>query len=1006
MRKVWIILLLSGLILLLISCKNDLIDMEESILKRAADDTAPKLELLSPLSDSIYDQSITIRGTVWDDGTALPTVTYTLKDNLGIDPLSGSVQIEADDNSTEGSGTFLFNLPTSQFESDIVLTLVATDWNGNSSEAIEVKLEYPGSTLPSLTVSPGNKQVSLIWEPIENATEYIIYYNSEGTDFAESVADTIILNAADFDETSPVILENSNNNVMNGVLCQIRVTASDRDGNTWSSPLLKTVPLSQFSLIPKTESYEDEIYLTWKAIKVPDQEFVTYKVWRSSNGKEGTYSLISNELLRNPNYTDKSVSPGIQYYYKISVEENEQQYSSPHAAQCSMMYKELSAEIKRFFNGDVIVQIEVDGDTAYAIRKIYNDTDWIDVELIALDISDLTNISILSSDRGDLDSLIGNHNIFTYDMTISDERAYVGAKYNDDVGTNHYEILSFDISDKDNVRVKTSEKIINGTYEPRALEADPIRKILYIGYSYSDNSYLATVNITTPSNTGTEAINMGSPVSHDARDVGFIDNYAYLLSGYYSPESAELTPYNCSVINSPKKGTSINLDSAAFSNDECLDVQALDIDPLTEKMVIVSMVNDDLIDSNYYHGGIWTFDISTHSTPVFEGGIDTGIPLMDVKIGDSYAYCTANNGKVKVMGISDPSLIFERAKYDTIGSSLALGINSSGIIVADESAGITTILLGDAESMTIIDQSTVNQSNNSFLSGDKVYVAQRYGVSAFDLENNGDITSLNYQSMYSEDVVVLGEYAFYATGSNTSGELAAIKLSDNGDVSNSPIYYSGEYNSYGIDYWGDYLYVAESDAGVEVFDISDPENLISLGLIPVERDAKKVLALDDYLYIADDIWGMQCYEISNPEDPDYIGDFYDSDSSERSIYTISASKDQIIYSADTGTYILNARPVSDWNEASSSSSQRGSALSFIESITSWGANAEGNFLYTSETGNSGVIRIYSLEDPENPQLVYISDPYFMSGTLDNIELYGNFMVAQTSTKLYTIQINQ
>ena len=1029
-----IIRFVSALFLLVtVSCKNNLIEMKENILDRASDTTVPVLVLETPIEDSIYDQKITISGSISDDGVEMPAISYSLSDVLGVEAIEGTIDVTEEVSGSGSTGTFLFELSTAQFDTDIILTLDAVDWNGNSAETISVKLNYPGSTLPSLTVIPGNSEITINWDAIAEAEDYTIYYNTEGTPFAESLAGTISLTAAELVTASPITLNSSEHGVKNGILCQIRVTASDSEGNTWSSPLMDTVPLSSFSLIPKTETYEDRIFLTWKSVKVPAQKSVTYQVWRSSNGDEGSYSLLSDELLIDSEFTDTSAAGGTVYYYKVSVEENSNITSLPIAAQCPEMYTELSAEINRFFNGELYGRVEISGNTAYAIRSVHHTNPsspyWVDIELIAMDISNLSNITVLSRDECDLEDVKkSTSSVYWKDLTISDERAYVALQYTNTSSQIVYKIYSFDITTPTNIQLKPSETIDPPAASPfddiYCVSADSSRDVLYMGIRDGTDAYLGSADISTATSPG--AINMSTAVAGIPKDVGYSGNYAYLIST--QPDSsnptihAKLTPYDCTVRTAPSKGTSVNLtdssnyeEALGISADQYDDfdyITALDIDTASGIMVIVSQ--PDVTDSHYYHGGVWVYDISTPGTPDFQGGIDVGIPLTDVEIKDSFAYCSTKNGKVKVLGISTPSNIYERVEYDTTGDSPGIGLNDEGIIVADDSAGITTIKTGDTESLTVVDTESPSQSYGSYLKGDRLYLAQRFGVSAYQITSGGMMSQLNYQSMYSEDVVVLGNHAFYATGSNTSGEIAVIGLSGNGDVSASPQYYSGVDNTTSLDYWGDYLYAGEGGAGVEIFDISDPENLVSVGLIPVNRSAEFVLARDDYLYIADNWYGLLCYNITDPLDPIYIGDFYNrnSDAAERSATNISATKDHIVFSADLATYILPARPQSDWVEANASSSgisagsltptELGSALAAVNLYNS-GLLAEGSILYFTK---SFTVYMYSLEKADSPRMIYISPYGLISGNNETIELFGNYIVVHDHNTLYSLQINQ
>jgi len=51
-------------------------------------------------------------------------------------------------------------------------------------------------------------------------------------------------------------------------------------------------------------------------------------VWRSDNGKDGDYELISGTSLTEPTYTDTQVQEGQRYHYGVGTEENSVQLSA------------------------------------------------------------------------------------------------------------------------------------------------------------------------------------------------------------------------------------------------------------------------------------------------------------------------------------------------------------------------------------------------------------------------------------------------------------------------------------------------------------------------------------------------------------------------------------------------------------------------------------------------------------------------------------------------------
>jgi hypothetical protein len=73
---------------------------------------------------------------------------------------------------------------------------------------------------------------------------------------------------------------------------------------------------------------------------------------------------------------------------------------------------------------------------------------------------------------------------------------------------------------------------------------------------------------------------------------------------------------------------------------------------------------------------------------------------------------------------------------------------------------------------------------------------------------------------------------------------------------------------------GNYAYVADNDAGVLVFDITDPTNPLLKGSINTPSYAYQVKVQGNYAYVAAHSAGMRVLDISNPANPTEIGSYF------------------------------------------------------------------------------------------------------------------------------------
>jgi hypothetical protein len=70
---------------------------------------------------------------------------------------------------------------------------------------------------------------------------------------------------------------------------------------------------------------------------------------------------------------------------------------------------------------------------------------------------------------------------------------------------------------------------------------------------------------------------------------------------------------------------------------------------------------------------------------------------------------------------------------------------------------------------------------------------------------------------------------------------------------------------------GNHVYVANSGAGLKIFDVSGPGNPVQVGAINNGGFAKGVTVSGDYAYLANYTDGLRVYDVSNPAQPVNVG---------------------------------------------------------------------------------------------------------------------------------------
>ena len=241
---------------------------------------------------------------------------------------------------------------------------------------------------------------------------------------------------------------------------------------------------------------------------------------------------------------------------------------------------------------------------------------------------------------------------------------------------------------------------------------------------------------------------------------------------------------------------------------------------------------------------------------------------------------------------------------------------------------------------------------------------------------------------------------------NTSGEARGVAVSGNYayvaddyaglqiiNISNpaSPIRVGGyDTSGYASDVTviGDYAYVADQSAGLQIIDIRNPTSPSRFGGFDTSGTAIGVAVSGDYAYVADDSSGLQIIDIRNPASPSLVGSYNTSGEAWR-----VAVSGNYAYVADTsaGLQIIDIR-----NPASPTR-----IGGYDTSDGTLGVAVSGNYAYVAD-GSSG-LQIIDIRNPANPTRVGGFDT---TGIANNVTVIGNYAyVADQSAGLQIIDIS-
>ena len=143
----------------------------------AKDILKPSVAITFPGDGSSYPATVVVTGATSDttDAAGSPGKVAALRYDLTPATIAGADITSA----LKTDGTFSFQFPTAGYTGTMLITITATDWNGNKGTA-SITLTNNGA-IPSFVATSANHQAALTWSAVPLAQSYSVYYTSNGT---------------------------------------------------------------------------------------------------------------------------------------------------------------------------------------------------------------------------------------------------------------------------------------------------------------------------------------------------------------------------------------------------------------------------------------------------------------------------------------------------------------------------------------------------------------------------------------------------------------------------------------------------------------------------------------------------------------------------------------------------------------------------------------------------------------------------------------------------------
>ena len=291
-----------------------------------------------------------------------------------------------------------------------------------------------------------------------------------------------------------------------------------------------------------------------------------------------------------------------------------------------------------------------------------------------------------------------------------------------------------------------------------------------------------------------------------------------------------------------------------------------------------------------YNTGLFLLDVADPANPTQIGHYNSSGLLENIVISGDHAYLAANDPAFHVVNVADP------LNLSSVGMGIWESNLSRNLAVADGYAYVVSSIRGmnvydisnPAGPDSIAHYDGIAGYNAIEVNGPVAYLLTGSSLWLIDVAHLPDLTLIGsvYLSDQTFDIAVKDNYVYVAG-------LSGLVIID-ATISTDPVIINNYPLPCGrITVRENTAYLATTDTHCVLLNISDPMDIAEISSIPLLAAAMCIEPQGEYLWIAEGGAGIQVFDLSNPAFPEAI-DHYDTPGHARSI----AIKDSIAYVVD------------------------------------------------------------------------------------------------------------
>ncbi|MBN2551643.1 MAG: hypothetical protein JXB06_02685 [Spirochaetales bacterium] len=808
--------------LFLLSCPPP---FNKDMLLQVYDAVGPVIAIISPEDGSSCAKTVIVTGTVCDsstetgEGGRIKSITYEIP---GSD-IEGTVTRAED-------GSFSFQFSTIDLGPTFLLKVIAEDWNTNVAEISLNLKKITGDDIPSFSVEPGNRSVTLSWEAVPATLQYSLYYTPDGTLPSEGYGTHVT------DVSSPCTLTG----LRNGAPYVFLLRAHAEEGpDNWSG-YDRAIPISAYTVVPVADPHYTEITLSWPGVDGAEG----YVVFRSADDAGAAPVNISGDITETV-FVDRNVEPGRHYYYRVAPASQTQTKSAPAWARMEHFPSADERAVGSLYTGASINRIAVEGD--YAYLAAYSTGTHV------VDISDPVHPHLVTT--------IATTDLVR-DAAVQGEILCLAT---DNVG-----LVVLDVSNP-------ASPVELSTYDGPVVIEVPRRvtiagRYVYLGDTGSTNPGVHIIDILDPSDPqyiNTLTTPGASYRAAISNDVAYIADYydgmtAYNVANPASPTAAgSFTDIGCAfdIVASPGRVYIADY----YNGMRIIDVS---VSPFTE---ITSYDSDNTYGVGILGSigciaddvaGLIVLDLS-RTPPALLGRFDSKGGTRSVGFSGHYACTSERYYGMQVINLLMPASPTPVATIPADGSSWVYHgiVHGDYLYTLQSDVGIQVIDVSDPENPVYIRSVALEGSAGKlYLHGDLLLVANWGTVYALDLSSPDDPTVRWSFPAIGQGVTARGDLVYIA---GRDGGLIIVDISAPGQPEVVGVYKT--FRAQDVALYGDLAVVADEQAGIKILDVSDPASIDLVHSFDDSNEwARDVAISGRYAYVAQSGKGLRILDLEDP----------------------------------------------------------------------------------------------------------------------------------------------